>query len=78
MNPAAGVSFHWRPFLERFSWDLTVRTRPPRPFPREQQVSGWLGYAGASSKKLPALETRLGNQLPPSYRAFLLTSNGWW
>jgi cell wall assembly regulator SMI1 len=37
-----------------------------------------LGYAGATEQQLQQLERRLGvPALPPSYRAFLATSNGW-
>lgn len=39
--------------------------------------NGWLGYPGATEAELMAAEHRLGMQLPPSYRSFLATSNGW-
>ncbi len=42
----------------------------------EQVFSGWLGYPGASEQQLSELEQRLQTRLPPSYRSFLLTSNG--
>jgi hypothetical protein len=42
----------------------------------EVVASGWLGYPGAIEEQLAALEQRLGTTLPPSYRAFLQTSNG--
>jgi SMI1 / KNR4 family (SUKH-1) len=38
--------------------------------------AGWLGFPAASETEIEALETRLNKPLPPSYRAFLMTSNG--
>ncbi|NVO30534.1 SMI1/KNR4 family protein [Hymenobacter lapidiphilus] len=38
--------------------------------------AGWLGEPGATEVELAALEQRLATQLPPSYRTFLQTSNG--
>jgi hypothetical protein len=37
----------------------------------------WLGYPSATEQAIQALEARLGNVLPSSYRSFLLVSNGW-
>jgi hypothetical protein len=37
----------------------------------------WLGFDPAGKDELKALESRLGMALPPSYRSFLLVSNGW-
>ncbi|MFG2599497.1 SMI1/KNR4 family protein [Streptomyces sp. NPDC048462] len=42
-----------------------------------QRDAGWLGYEPASEQAVLATEERLGVRLPPSYRNFLLTSNGW-
>jgi hypothetical protein len=39
--------------------------------------SGWMGFPPATEQELTALEARLRCALPPSYRAFLATSNGW-
>jgi hypothetical protein len=39
-------------------------------------ASGWLGYPGATDDQIANLEARLGQSLPPSYRAFLEVSNG--
>jgi hypothetical protein len=38
--------------------------------------SGWLGYPAATEDQIADLEARLGQSLPPSYRAFLEVSNG--
>lgn len=42
-----------------------------------QREAGWLGDEPASAEKILAVEERLGVRLPPTYRNFLLTSNGW-
>ncbi|AEW92825.1 MULTISPECIES: SMI1/KNR4 family protein [Streptomycetaceae] len=44
---------------------------------RTQRKAGWLGYEPASEEAVLAAEERLGVRLPPTYRNFLLTSNGW-
>lgn len=36
-----------------------------------------MGFEGATEQEILALESRLGARLPPSYRSFLKTSNGW-
>jgi hypothetical protein len=45
--------------------------------PDEALETGWLGAPGATPADLADVEARLGVTLPPSYRAFLQTSNGW-
>jgi hypothetical protein len=42
-----------------------------------QREARWLGYEPASEQMLAETEHRLGIRLPPSYRNFLLVSNGW-
>ena len=66
----------WRVFLESWSKELIAADADPG-FPAEVVASGWLGFPGATEKKLTALEERLDVQLPPSYREFLAVSNGW-
>ena len=51
--------------------ELAARVDPP------PDASDWLGFAPAAEGDIAALEQMLGLILPPSYRAFLLTSNGW-
>lgn len=41
-----------------------------------QRAAGWLGKPAATEAELEALERRLLCKLPPSYRSFLATSNG--
>lgn len=64
----------WREFLQRWSdeWlsqekSLSSRMRKAR----------WLGSRPVTEKQIAQLEKRIGYQLPPSYRNFLLTTNGW-
>jgi HEAT repeat protein len=64
----------WRAFLQKWSeeWLATDET-----FPAAVRKSRWLGFKPATEKQIDQLEKRLGYRLPPSYRAFLLTTNGW-
>jgi hypothetical protein len=43
----------------------------------EVLATRWLGYPATTEHAIQTLEVRLGNLLPPSYRSFLLVSNGW-
>jgi hypothetical protein len=71
------MEFNWQVFLERFSQilidDETIRVQ----LSRETLNSRWLGFPGASLEDIQIAEKRLGVELPPSYRQFLQTSNGW-
>ncbi|GAA3018935.1 SMI1/KNR4 family protein [Streptosporangium longisporum] len=62
----------WKPFLERWSeeWRLVNPAEEPDADP-------WLGFPPASPEQVEALERRLGCALPPSFREFLLVTNGW-
>ena len=51
--------------------ELAVSVEPP------PDSTDWLGFAPATASDIEAAERRLGLVLPPSYRAFLMTSNGW-
>lgn len=70
------TEFEWRPFLERWSRELLAAGEEPELAP-DIRDSGWLGFPGATEEQLAAAEARLGATLPPSYRGFLRTSNGW-
>lgn len=39
--------------------------------------SRWLGLPPADEERVAAAEARLGRRLPPSYREFLMVSDGW-
>jgi hypothetical protein len=69
--------FGWRPFLERYSRELLADKRIRSELPEEVVISEWMGSAPASEGELLELEDRLGKRLPPSYRQFLATTNGW-
>ncbi|MFG1643319.1 SMI1/KNR4 family protein [Amycolatopsis sp. NPDC049252] len=69
----------WQRFLRSYSEDfLRVDSGAElTDFTSTQLADGWLGYAPATEEEVGALEQRLDVHLPPSYRNFLLTSNGW-
>jgi hypothetical protein len=71
------ASFEWRPFLEAYSRELLADPQVAAAVPADVRSSGWLGFHGATEAQIRAAEQRLGKDLPPSYRAFLATSNGW-
>lgn len=73
--------FEWSAWLSQWNAILLKRLdRSNLPYyssdVRQAIKAKVLGSPPASEPDLQALETRLGVQLPPSYRAFLLTSNG--
>jgi len=68
----------WRPFLEQWSREwLESGADELEEVPPALRASGWLGYQPATDGQIAAAEARLGIALPPSYRSFLLTTNGW-
>ncbi len=67
----------WRSFLSQFSKELLADPQFRAASPIEAIASGWLGFPGASEAQLADAEARLGTRLPPSYRQFLGTTNGW-
>lgn len=71
--------FDWDNLLSHLNQTLieAIREDMQQPSASEIPASGWLGYPGASEELIVQAETRLGTQLPPSYRAFLQVSNGW-
>ncbi|MHB1134096.1 MAG: SMI1/KNR4 family protein [Chloroflexota bacterium] len=71
------TEYDWQPLLIRWRKELIASPRWGQGLPSEVATSGWLGFPGASEEQLARAETRLGTRLPPSYRAFLRTSNGW-
>lgn len=65
-----------RQLLERYDPGEYTAFVDPAVVTPELLASGWLGFPGASEEEVSALEARLGKRLPPSYRSFLRTSNG--
>jgi HEAT repeat protein len=64
----------WRDFLQRWTDHWLARDEK---FPRRVRERRWLGSQPATELQISQLEKRLGYRLPPSYRNFLLTTNGW-
>ncbi|QIS20583.1 hypothetical protein F6W96_22090 [Nocardia terpenica] len=76
---AATRSVHgmnWRPWLELWSEEW-ITGNDPGDLEPEVVRQRWLGYAPAAEADVAAVEDRLGLRLPPSYRSFLLTTDGW-
>lgn len=66
----------WKPLLKELSEfrlsDPTVAAKVSA----DKVNASWLGEPGATDAQIKALEQRIGRRLPPSYRAFLATANG--
>ncbi|WP_433323638.1 SMI1/KNR4 family protein [Spirillospora sp. CA-294931] len=71
--------YEWRPFLKRWSQDWIAAHDPERDRPLDEDVvrNEWLGFSPATSAQVAEAEARLGLTLPPSFRDFLLTTDGW-
>ena len=69
--------YDWATFLAQWNTELLNDDEFTDSLPEEIKSSGWLGCPGATTKQIEMLEMRLGVKLPPSYHAFLSTSNGW-
>lgn len=67
---------NWRPWLELWSEERIASCDPGELDPEVVQQR-WLGYPAATQAEVAAVERRLGLRLPPSYRSFLLTTDGW-
>ncbi len=67
--------YDWKPFLHKYSRELLED--PQLEHPTSAAETQWMGMDGASQDDIAATEQRLGRSLPPSYREFLLQSNGW-
>jgi hypothetical protein len=67
----------WKAFLTAYNRELLASDEVRRRLAPEVIQSGWLGFPGAADAEIKAAEARLGTRLPPSYRSFLLASNGW-
>jgi cell wall assembly regulator SMI1 len=67
----------WDSFLRQWSRQIIDTGKYNHSLPPDVIASGWLGFPGATEEQLQEAESRLGVQLPPSYRQFLATTNGW-
>ncbi|MGC0334085.1 hypothetical protein RKD23_007075 [Streptomyces sp. SAI-170] len=72
------TTYAWRDLLQRWrdAW-LRHEQEGAEPLPEEVRRALRLGTRPADPAEVGALEERLGAELPPSYRQFLLTSDGW-
>jgi hypothetical protein len=70
------LAVDWKPWLIRWSREW-IASAKPRELEPDTVRDGWLGYAPATPDAVAAAEARLGVRLPPSYRDFLLTTDGW-
>ncbi|WP_433333952.1 SMI1/KNR4 family protein [Spirillospora sp. CA-294931] len=66
----------WMPWLTRWSEEW-VRSIDQDMVDAELLRTRWLGFAPAAPEAVAAAEARLGTRLPPSYRSFLLATDGW-
>lgn len=66
----------WQPWLARWSEEW-ISSGEPDSLDAEVLRQRWLGFEAATESKVAATEQRLGLALPPSYRSFLLTTDGW-
>ncbi|MGW1227167.1 SMI1/KNR4 family protein [Streptomyces sp. NPDC002530] len=68
-------SFDWQTFLGR--WQDEWVPSDDDPDEEAEEEARPLGAPGASEAAIAGAEARLGQRLPPSYRAFLAASDGW-
>ena len=77
------IDFDWELFLRQWGFEVLNSDKYIDEIgnlakPSAQLLTtGWLGYTGATEIQLQHTEERLGVALPPSYRTFLATTNGW-
>src|SRR5437899_418480 len=76
MKYSKAATIDWKSLLtcwsrELMKTELAQRVQPP------PEASDWLGFHAATAGEIEDLECRLGVILPPSYKSFFLTSNGW-
>ncbi|MFJ4919368.1 SMI1/KNR4 family protein [Streptomyces sp. NPDC088725] len=71
--------YNWRPFLERWSadWADSPGAREGKGADEDSLRERWLGFPAVRAEVITALEERLGAALPPTYRSFLATTDGW-
>ena len=76
-GPAGDGDAEWRDLLARLAAKILGDRELAADLTEEALETGWLGSAGTGEEAIAALESRLGLRLPPSYRSFLQTTNGW-
>lgn len=68
--------YPWAALLGAWSHELCSDQQFALTQPDEVIESGWTGSGPASDEAIRDLEARLGRRLPPSYRSFLQTTDG--
>ncbi|WP_218157459.1 SMI1/KNR4 family protein [Saccharopolyspora shandongensis] len=71
--PALTTPQEWRGYLREYN-ELYLRAAEDDELDSGQN---WMGNEPAAEETVLAAEKRLGVRFPPSYRAFLLASDGW-
>ena len=66
----------WTPILTDWSRKILTTELAGHLDPPPSR-SDWLGFDPAKPSDIEAIESRIGMALPPSYKSFLLVSNGW-
>ena len=77
MSHATKYESLWPELLKKLSAAAIADEQIGGLLPPDSVDAGWLGYQAATEEELIKLEKRIGAKLPPSYRSFLATSNGW-
>ncbi|QRP50102.1 SMI1/KNR4 family protein [Amycolatopsis sp. FDAARGOS 1241] len=67
----------WKPWLRRWSEEWISTAEEDDELDEAVLRDRWLGFGSATEDEVARAEARLGFRLPPSYRDFLLTTNGW-
>ena len=68
----------WKAILSPLNSILQGKERWRDRLDQRALSTGWCGVTAATESEIAEVEVRLGTTLPPSYRSFLLTSNGWY
>jgi hypothetical protein len=71
------VEYAWPELMRPWTAELLADPQIREMLEPEVVASGWLGFPGASQADIQTAESRLGLQLPESYRQFLEYTNGW-
>lgn len=74
-----GAAYPWREMVQQWSplWLAADRDETERRFPGSAHETQWLCYGGATEAQTTELERLLGTTLLPSYRQFLVVTDGW-
>ncbi|NEQ33827.1 MAG: SMI1/KNR4 family protein, partial [Leptolyngbya sp. SIO4C5] len=70
-------TFDWKAFLKQWSQEVIETVQEKTALPQQVLEDEWLGYPAASENQILQAEAQLQRSLPPSYREFLMVTNGW-